>query len=223
MKKTVFIMTIIILSGIITLAESTLIDRGGGLIYCDTLDITLLQNANYGAGSIYDDGTGYAPSTTDGKMTWNNAMAWADNLTYYDSVRDVIWDDWRLPSALNQDGSGPDSGFNVTGSEMGHIYYTELGNIAGGPLTNIGDFDNVVLWSYWTSTPGPDWPSGWETAYRFYIEDGHQFTDAKVYVNCAWAVRDGDVGPAPVPEPSALLLLFTGLIGLVGIKKKFKA
>jgi hypothetical protein len=28
---------------------------------------------------------------------------------------------------------------------------------------------------------------------------------------------------APVPEPSALLLLFTGLIGIVGIKKKFKA
>ena len=27
----------------------------------------------------------------------------------------------------------------------------------------------------------------------------------------------------PVPEPSAMLLLFIGLIGLVGIKKKFKA
>jgi hypothetical protein len=63
-------------------------------------------------------------------MTWWGANAWADQLVYGG------FDDWRLPSALNQDGSGPNSGCNITGSEMGHLYYTAssdgLGNSAGG-------------------------------------------------------------------------------------------
>ena len=37
----------------------------------------------------------------------------------------VNWagEDWRLPDA----GTDPQSGFNVTTSEMGHLYYDELG------------------------------------------------------------------------------------------------
>lgn len=47
-------------------AQAALIDRGGGLIYDTDLNITWLQNANYGAGSTYDD-IGNWGSTTDGK------------------------------------------------------------------------------------------------------------------------------------------------------------
>src|SRR3989344_3407437 len=50
--------------------------------YYDTaLNITWLANANAGAGSIYDNGT----STTDGRMTWANARAWAISLNPYGS------------------------------------------------------------------------------------------------------------------------------------------
>ena len=103
MKKIVFILTLVVIFGISVLAEATLWDRGGGLIYCDTLDITLLQNANFGAGSSYDDGD----NATDGKMNWDNAQDWADNLVYGG------YDDWRLPSASNQNGSVPNQGYNV--------------------------------------------------------------------------------------------------------------
>ena len=34
--------------------SAALIDRGGGLIYDESLDITWLQNANLAAGSVYD-------------------------------------------------------------------------------------------------------------------------------------------------------------------------
>ncbi len=66
-------------------AQAALVDRGGGLIYDDALDITWLQDANYGAGSAYDNGT----SATDGLMTWDNALAWADNLSYFDPAAGV--------------------------------------------------------------------------------------------------------------------------------------
>jgi len=112
-------------------AQAALHDRGGGLIYDDVLNITWLADANYAKTSGY-----YA----DGRMTWNNAMSWAANLSYYDSIRDVTYDDWRLPtmvdtgtSGCNAAFSGTDCGSNVQTvsdstvySEMAHMYYNNL-------------------------------------------------------------------------------------------------
>src|SRR5437879_5591769 len=80
-------------------ASATLFDRGGGLIYDDVLNITWLQDANYAQTSGFD---------ADGLMNWDNAKAWAAGLSYFDSVRNVTWTDWRLPYAsviAGQDGS----------------------------------------------------------------------------------------------------------------------
>ncbi|MFI5176901.1 MAG: PEP-CTERM sorting domain-containing protein, partial [Terriglobia bacterium] len=38
----------------------------------------------------------------------------------------------------------------------------------------------------------------------------------------ALAVHSGDVGAIPIPEPATLLLLGSGLIGLLGFKRKFR-
>ena len=55
---------------------------------------------------------------------------------YY--TTDIDWETgWRLP--LTQDTT---SGFNVTGSEMGHLFYVSLGNIANDSLET-GVFDNL--------------------------------------------------------------------------------
>jgi hypothetical protein len=121
-------------------AQATLIDRGGGLIYDDQLNITWLQDANYAKTSGYD---------ADGLMNWAAATTWAANLSYYDSVRDVTYTDWRLPFVVDTDGpdadalgndgcnfafSGTDCGYNVqtkTGatvySELAYMYYVNLG------------------------------------------------------------------------------------------------
>lgn len=113
-------------------AQATLYDRGGGLIYDDVLDITWLQDANFAMTSGYDD---------DGRMPWDEAMTWAANLSYYDSVRNVTYDDWRLPAIIdtgspgcNYSNDGTDCGYNVQTvngatvySEMAYMYYVNLG------------------------------------------------------------------------------------------------
>jgi hypothetical protein len=114
-------------------AQAALHDRGGGLVYDDVLDVTWLADANYAKTSGYDD---------DGLMTWEQAMDWAASLSYYDSVRGVTYDDWRLPfvrdgglADYNWAYSGTDYGYNVRTvgedgtvySELAHMYFNNLG------------------------------------------------------------------------------------------------
>jgi hypothetical protein len=154
-------------------AEADLIDRGGGLIYDTDLNVTWLQDANY----------------TNTLMLLPEAWNWAENLVYGG------YDDWRLPSSLNPDGSGPCGGYNCTESEMGLLYYIELGNPAGGPLLNTGPFINVQTnFCYWSgTTSGTTTPRAW----FFGFDDGDQ--EVTIYASSlsmyAWAVRDGDVFP----------------------------
>jgi len=176
-------------------------DRGGGLIYDSDLDITWLQNANY-AGTT---------------MLWEQASQWAQDLVYQG------YDDWRLPSALNQDGSGPDSSSPsmggsyvvVDGSEMGHLYFVELGNALDGPLTNTGLFTNVSEQiPYWYAEAGDPPYEGLH--WMFWFGEGYQLLPG-LYGGgaCVWAVRDGDSTPIIIPVPGAILLGSIG-VALVG-------
>lgn len=98
--------------------------------YDDDLNVTWLADANYAKTSGYVD---------DGLMTWANATTWAANLSYFDSVRNVTYTDWRLPTTTDTGthdynyvaaSDGTDWGYNVypASSEMAHMFFTELGN-----------------------------------------------------------------------------------------------
>jgi hypothetical protein len=190
-------------------AQAALIDRGGGLIYDSDRDITWLADANAGAGSAFDDGF----LATDGLMTWQSAVDWAAGFSYFDSERNVTLDDWRLPTTVQpdpacsqQEGGGQFSaGANCTGSELGHLFYVELGGTAMNPISGSADpdlalFANVHDDGYWSQTQF-DATFAWVLNYGY----GLQAADQKVLGYYAWAVRDGDVAVVPVPGAAWLL------------------
>jgi hypothetical protein len=183
--------------GFAGIAGATLIDRGTSaegyhLIYDSGFNITWID-------------------FTYGSTGWQNARNWAGGLNV--TINGSIYEDWRLPTALNQDNSGPVYGYDVTDSEMGHLFYTELGNKANQGLNNVSIFNNLMNLSYYscTNTTGG-------TAWVFQFNKGLQTTEAAYSWLRALAVRDGDVG-APVLEPGTIFLLGTGLIGLIGLRK----
>lgn len=186
--------------------DAALHDRGGGLIYDDVLDVTWLQDAAYHV-------TSNVPNVdANGNMTWQDAMNWVASLVYHDSVRNIDWDDWRLPRvspvnglALNItysfDGS-TDNGYNITSpaSELSYMYHVNLagvslvdtsGNIRPGEqgIADPSPFTGISG-AVWTQT---DHPQDSSQAFIVGMGNGHQNWFAKGNFNSVWAVRDGDV------------------------------
>lgn len=196
-------------------ASASLIDRGGGLIYDTDLNVTWLADANYAFTSGYDQ-----QDFTDGLMTYAYAMAWADQLTYGGFI------DWRLPTTLQPDatcanqysfGSGQ---FNCTGSEMGHLFYNELGSVAGNGSVhnaNYNLFTNLSLDQYWSSTPVATLAN---YSWQFNFLDGNQYVQLKTGAIRAMAVHPGDIGATTVPIPAAGWLLGSGLLALVRLGRR---
>lgn len=207
--------------------------------YYDTdLNITWLADANYGAGSSFDD-IAHGSTTTDGKMTWANANTWAANLSFTNGVN--TYDNWRLPAVMQPDAScasqssGLSYGYNCTGSEMGHLFYSELGGVASQSILTSADpdlakFTNLQAAFYWASTGydvaannAQDVPA-YSSKWGFVFSNGSQNSGIILYGSStaygsnhyALAVSYGDVGIAAVPEADTWAMLLAGL-GLVGV------
>ncbi len=158
--------------------------------YDTDLNITWRRNAN-----------------VNGAMTWANAVTWADNLTFGG------YTDWRLPT------SDTCVGYNCTGSEMGHLWYVELNNVAGDVTPNTGNFGNMQLYAYWSGTSyAPDTSMAW----HFNIDQGDQGgTAGKQNLLFALAVRPGDViGAVPEPGTYAMMLAGLGALGLAARRRR---
>jgi len=185
--------------GLAHTAQASLMSRLGGLAVYDTdRNITWSANANL-AGTT---------------MNWTAATAWAANLVY------AGFDDWRLPTALNADGSGPcGAAYNCTGSGLGHLYYTEGGLTQSQSITSSTVLSNLFInmqnSPYWFGTEAA--PSSVD-AWYFSTGDGYQNGALKDLNNYAWAVRSGDV--AAVPDPGVMGLLGIGALAWAGARAR---
>jgi hypothetical protein len=110
-------------------------------------------------------------------MNIADALAFAEKFVYHDSIRNVVYNDWRLPQVrpvdggkfngkLSLDGSS-DEGYNITStqSELAYMFYVNLklkgyysptgkfqnghGVPGNGNIGLVKNFRNDV---YWTST-----------------------------------------------------------------------
>lgn len=120
-----------------TSANAALESRLGGLAVYDTdLNITWLADANLAASNTF----GVSGMGADGLMDWSTRQSW---ISAMNAANYLGYQDWRLPISVMGDGTcsweGKDAsiwfGFNCTGSEMGHLFYKELGGVAGQSIT----------------------------------------------------------------------------------------
>lgn len=211
-------------------AHAALYDRGNGMIYDSTQNITWLQDMNYASTS------GAATDSYSG-MSWSDANTWAANLNYGG------YQGWHLPSAhligntnFSNDGS-TDVGYNNTRSDIGHLFSIDLNNMGGSRdldpsiygLNNItfidaatgltDSFVNMSDSQFWMADAGDS------RAWIFDAWDGFQYPNMHISpdeeIHTTIVVHDGDV--AAVPVPAAAWLFGSGLIGLAGAARKRKA
>ena len=220
-------------------AQATLINRGGGLIYDSTLNVTWLQNADLAG----DDNFGVSGISSFGAMSWNTANQWIGAINKADYLG---YSDWRLPTTAPVNGStfnhtfsyngSTDYGYSISapgtvyagskGSEMAYLFYNELGGKAEfdtsgtfqGTLAVTGPFLNVSSSAYWSGT---EYAPGSGSAWDFNTGIGLQGALDKGLGLYAWAVRPGDVPAVPEADTWALLLAGLGLMGVVAKQADF--
>jgi hypothetical protein len=224
-------------------------------LYDSIAKVTWLRDANYAATQYVRSGgtQGYS----NGIMDWPTAKSWAAGLAIGD------FSGWRLPTMLDTDTqgecdfsySGTDCGWNMKRgviaptlqpnpsrlfvySELAHLWYDVLGNIAycntygncdsslnpGWGLKNTGGFigmDGKELWI------GIEFGKS-NLAWFFQSFSGGQDGFDKDRGLYAMVVRPGDVcddecegddGGKPIPAPAPLALLGLGLLGVGAAKR----
>jgi len=168
---------VIIICNLAFAANAAVVDSGNGTITDTDTGLMWLKDAN-----------------TYTAQSWIDAVSWAEALVF------AGYDDWRLPSALNADGSGPCSGNNCYGSEMGHLY-----NIEG--ITAHGSqypFINIQAAPYYTGTVYVSNPS-----WVWYFNFGNNVQNITTGgIRPVLAVRGAS--PPTIPEPISSILFIIG-------------
>jgi hypothetical protein len=185
-------------------AQAGLIDRGNGLIYDSNLNITWMQDANYAQTSGYDN---------DGRMTWREAMSWADSLDYGG------FKNWRLPN-MDRDSDGIIEGVCSSGvqssldNEFGILFgcsYWKLGLQGANLFINVQPGNHWSLNTYKTID---------HLAWQLNNCPSGRCVNYKAIPANTWAVHDGDVGALDISAPSTAALFGIGLASLVLTRRR---
>ena len=187
--------------------DGTITDTDTNLMWLQDFNLASNPDNHFGVSGIFYDETG---TFTSGSMAWPTANEW---ISAMNAATYLGYNDWRLPYSDTNCGSYG-VGYDCTNSEMGHLYYDELGGIAQSDLSSFSPFLNVAPERYWSGTLASDQQS----PYIFWFKDlccsydGIQSTSYSGNGFYVTAVRD----IAVVPEPISSILFITGGTLLAG-------
>jgi hypothetical protein len=159
----------------------------GQTVYDSMLNLTWLANANLAATQTF----GVSGINRDGSMSWDAAQRWIAAMNaarYLGSAR------WSLPETTLPDNGCSQNpktaafGYGCTASQMGHLYYEELGGVKGSTIeithgaayTKFTNFQPYLYWSatLWTRVPN--------SAFSFSFGNGFQGTN--VFANDMYVI-----------------------------------
>jgi len=187
-------------------AYSALHDRGNGLIFDSATNLTWISSATLAAGSPFDDGA----VSSDGKLTFESASAWVDQLSIAHPSSGTVIADWRLPrvpdaaatcgSSLESAGQCGYVGASDGASELARLVHGSLGNAPRFVAANSGPFGQIPIGFAWLAQryPSPDYlpnVSSFLTVEGWLVRDpSHDWPPS-----LAWALGLGGAqGPATV-------------------------
>ena len=231
-------------------SESTkagLIDRGNGLIYDTVLNVTWAQDialsSTLGGPGIFN---WYGAKAFVDQLVYEGYDDWRlPTLTPINGVRfnRVFHCDGSSDYGYGVAApGGASAGF--TGNELAYMFHVNLGNksvcMGDGPdrvfgpdvgIQNASFMDALTgetvsflnlqgqkRFSWFDLAPPP--VEGDDFTWAFKYSGFNDWENARVQRHRAWAVRDGDVLVAAIPEPSTLLLLSGLLPAFLFIKKR---
>ena len=175
MRKQILLVIAImlLLTGMAEVSEAALTTIG--TVTYEGSDYNLIWDDNNNGNSVVWLDYSNAPDSWPTQNAW--AAGLASVLTNISTPGyTVTWDDdaWRLPGTVDGhhefglDGNTT-AGYNITSSEMGHLFYEELGNLgfsaadgtapqSGWGLNNTGDFNYLSAPWYWSATDYAELP-----------------------------------------------------------------
>lgn len=150
--------------------------NGGQVLFDDDLNIVYLADMGLSLSQTF----GVANIGVNGEMNWFTAHDYIDAMNAHDGGNGWLGiNNWRLPDTVVPDpnctsgiGSIPSTGRNCVLSEMGHLYYVELGLTEGtnaGTAAEAAGFSNLSTgFPYWSETLNQ------ASAYDFFFSAGQQ-------------------------------------------------
>jgi len=188
---------IVLALGFSTPAGAELQPRLGGLAVYDTdLNVTWLANANLAATNQF----GTAGVETSGLMNWSTAQNWIASMN---AAKYLGFSKWRLPATLESDPTCSQTGFGCTGSELGHLLYTEMGAQAGKEIwlahnSNYDLFNNIGQLSHGRYWSGTTYSQDSARAWVMTLLNCSQALDFKTSPHYILPVMTGDVAASSV-------------------------
>lgn len=190
------------------------------------------------------DVTWLAQVSPIGVVGWDQTLSWLAHLNLGG------YTGWRLPVMAPANGTGwnlefsfdgdTDSGYNNRGTEFGHLFYVTLGNKAPcapgsdatirycrdpwpadtGQTHNTGPFRDLASegrFSFWMATHD----GGWAAADLSGLQIACSLCDNTTSLGAGFfALRDGDLLVAAVPEPAPFVLALAGGVVLALVRPR---